>query len=60
MNESLLISRAEKFLSQITGFNGELASDAKSFLKIYCQFKDNLDTLYEFRDNMELKGYKAP
>ena len=60
MNESLLISRAEKFLSQIPGFNGELAIDAKSFLKIYCQFKDNLDTLYEFRDNMELKGYKAP
>ncbi len=60
MNESVLIGRAEKFLAQIQGFDGELAGDANSFLETYCQLRNNLDTLYEFRDNMELKGYKAP
>jgi hypothetical protein len=60
MNESLLIGRAEKFLAQIQGFDGKLAADADSFLGTYCQFKNNLDILYKLRDNMELKGYKAP
>lgn len=60
MNESVLIGGAEKFLAQIPGFDGELAGDVNSFLESYSQLRDNLDTLYEFRDNMELKGYKAP
>ncbi|MDI9438203.1 MAG: DUF530 domain-containing protein [Euryarchaeota archaeon] len=59
MNESLLIGRAEKFLSQIHGFDGKVG-DVHSFLGTYSQFKDNLDRLYELRDYMELKGYKAP
>jgi Zn-finger domain-containing protein len=60
MNESILIGRAEKFLAQVQGFDLELDNDANSFLEVYCHLKGNLDTLYEFRDNMELKGYKAP
>ncbi|MEN6329371.1 MAG: DUF530 domain-containing protein [Methanobacteriaceae archaeon] len=60
MNESVLIGRAEKFLTQIQGLDWELAQDVNSFLEVYCQLKDNLETLYEFRDSMELKGYKAP
>ena len=40
MNESLLIGRAEKFLSQIHGFDGKVG-DVHSFLGTYSQFKDN-------------------
>jgi Zn-finger domain-containing protein len=64
MNESVLIGRAERFLAQIQDSDVELVDDTNSFLETfletYCQLKYNLDTLYEFRDNMELKGYKAP
>lgn len=60
MNESVLIGRAEKFLAQIKKEDLKIQYDTAAFMELYFHLKDNLETLYEFRNNMELKGYKAP
>ncbi|GAB4311240.1 MAG: DUF530 domain-containing protein [Methanobacteriaceae archaeon] len=62
MNESVLIGDAEKFLDEIkrSEIYTEKIVDFKSFIRIYKLFKINLDKLHEFKELMELKGYKAP
>lgn len=62
MNESVLIARAEKFLDQIKRQRIQVdeINDFESFIVIYHYLKENIDELYEFRDTMEIKGYKAP
>lgn len=62
MNESVLIGKAEKFLGNIRRktVNADDIDDLESFMEIYNYLKDNLDVLQEFRDTMEIKGYKAP
>ncbi len=62
MNESVLIGRAEKFLGNIRRktVNADTIRDLDSFMNIYTYLKDNLYELQEFRDTMEIKGYKAP
>ncbi|HMK54641.1 MAG TPA: DUF530 domain-containing protein [Methanobacteriaceae archaeon] len=60
MNESVLIGRAEKFLAQIKQLNLKIPDDTPKFMELYFHLQDNIETLYDFRDNMELKGYKAP
>ena len=62
MNESVLIGNAEKFLDKIkrNKIYTEKIVDFKSFIKIYKLLKINLDKLHEFKELMELKGYKAP
>lgn len=62
MNESVLIARAEKFLDKIKRqrIQVEEIRDFESFITVYHYLKENLDELYELRDTMEIKGYKAP
>ncbi|MGB9937162.1 MAG: DUF530 domain-containing protein [Methanobacterium sp.] len=62
MNESVLIARAEKFLDKIKRQRVQIdkIKDFESFITIYHYLNDNMDGLYEFRDTMEIKGYKAP
>ncbi|MDI6643478.1 MAG: DUF530 domain-containing protein [Methanobacteriaceae archaeon] len=62
MNESVLIGDAEKFLDEIkrSKIYAEKIVDFKYFNQIYKLLKINLDKLHEFKDLMELKGYKAP
>jgi Zn-finger domain-containing protein len=62
MNESVLIARAEKFLDKIKRQRVQLdkIKDFESFIVIYHYLKDNMEELYDFRDTMEIKGYKAP
>ncbi len=62
MNESVLIARAEKFLDKIKRqrIQVEELRDFESFITVYHYLKENLDELYELRDTMEIKGYKAP
>jgi len=62
MNESVLIGRSERFLDQIKRRVISI-NDVKypeNFLEIYSYFKNNLDSLHEMRENMEIKGYTAP
>ena len=62
MNESVLIARAEKFLDKIKRqrIQVEEIRDFESFITVYHYLKENVDELYELRDTMEIKGYKAP
>ncbi len=62
MNESRLIGRTEKYLGDIRRktVNADDIHDLDSFMNIYIYLKDNLYELKEFRDTMEIKGYKAP
>jgi len=62
MNESVLIGDAEKFLDEIKRkkLNTKKIVDFSSFIQIFKFFKINLDKLQEFKELMELKGYKAP
>jgi Zn-finger domain-containing protein len=62
MNESVLIARAEKFLDKIKRQRVQVdeIEDFESFIVIYHYLKDNMNELYDFRDTMEMKGYKAP
>lgn len=62
MNESVLIGTAEKFLGKISqeNINADAIADIESFMDLYIYLKSNLDDLHEFRDTMEIKGYKAP
>lgn len=62
MNESVLIARAEKFLDKIKRQRVQVENieDFESFIVIYHYLKDNMEELHEFRDTMEIKGYKAP
>lgn len=62
MNESVLIARAEKFLDKIKRqrIQVDQISDFESFITVYHYLKENIDDLYELRDTMEIKGYKAP
>lgn len=62
MNESVLIGTAEKFLGKISqkNINADAIADIESFMDLYIYLKSNLADLYEFRDTMEIKGYKAP
>ena len=62
MNESVLIGRSERFLDQIKRRVISI-NDVKypeNFLEIYSYLKNNLDSLHEMRENMEIKGYTAP
>ncbi len=62
MNESVLIARAEKFLDRIKRqrIQVDKISDFESFITVYHYLQENIDDLYELRDTMEIKGYKAP
>ncbi|HML05231.1 MAG TPA: DUF530 domain-containing protein [Methanobacterium sp.] len=62
MNESVLIARAEKFLDKIKRQRVQVdkITDFESFIVIYHYLKENMEELYDFRDIMEIKGYKAP
>ncbi|MGZ7095872.1 MAG: DUF530 domain-containing protein [Methanobacterium sp.] len=62
MNESGLIAGAEKFLEGIKRQRIQIdkITDFESFITIYHYLKVNMDDLYDFRDTMEIKGYKAP
>ena len=62
MNESVLIARAEKFLDRIKRqrIQVDKIRDFDSFITVYHYLKENIDDLYELRDTMEIKGYKAP
>ncbi|MGZ4857024.1 MAG: DUF530 family protein, partial [Methanobacteriaceae archaeon] len=62
MNESILIGRAENFLGQIKKHEIEAHEihDCGEFIKLYTYLRENLDSLQEIRDTMEMKGYKAP
>jgi Zn-finger domain-containing protein len=62
MNESVLIARAEKFLGKIKRqrIQVDQIKDFESFITVYHYLKENIDDLYELRDTMEIKGYKAP
>jgi len=62
MNESVLIARAERFLETIKRQRVEVnkIKDFESFIVVYHYLKDNLNELYDLRDTMEIKGYKAP
>jgi Zn-finger domain-containing protein len=62
MSESVLIARAEKFLEKIKRQRVQVdkIKDFESFIVIYHYLKDNMEELYDFRDTMEIKGYKAP
>ncbi len=62
MNESVLIARAERFLEGIKRQRVEVdkIKDFESFIVVYHYLKENLDELYDLRDTMEIKGYKAP
>jgi Uncharacterized protein conserved in archaea len=62
MNESVLIGKSERFLDQIKRKKISL-SDIESpekFLKLYTYLKQNMDTLQDMRETMEIKGYTAP
>lgn len=62
MNESVLIVRAEKFLDGIRHkeIDTDNISDFKSFIEVYNYLTGNIDELQEFRETMEMKGYKTP
>ncbi len=62
MNESVLIGKAEKFLKNIRQYEIEIdeITDINRFIEIYTYLYNNLTDLQEFRDTMEIKGYKAP
>jgi hypothetical protein len=62
MNESVLIAGAEKFLDQIKRqrIQVDKIKDFESFITVYHYLNENLNELYEYRDTMEIKGYKAP
>lgn len=62
MNESVLIGKAERFLSKVRQqeIDTDTLTDIESFMDIYIYLKNNLNDLHEFRDIMEIKGYKAP
>lgn len=62
MDESSLISKAEKFLSEIS--NDEIALDSiddfEYFKELYCKLDDRLDKLQQLKDSMDSQGYKSP
>lgn len=62
MNESVLIGKAEKFLRDIRQYQIEIdtITNIDHFIEIYTYLNSNLSDLQEFRDTMEIKGYKAP
>ncbi|MGC9516285.1 MAG: DUF530 domain-containing protein [Methanomicrobiales archaeon] len=62
MNESVLIGDAEKFLDEIkrNELNTDDLVDLESFSQSYNLLTKNLGKLQEFKEVMELKGYKAP
>ncbi len=62
MNESVLIGRSERFLDQIKRKRISITGieDPDEFLELYSYLKNNMDTLHDMRENMEIKGYTAP
>ncbi|EKQ52891.1 MAG: hypothetical protein B655_1562 [Methanobacterium sp. Maddingley MBC34] len=62
MNESVLIGKSERFLDQIKRKKISLndIESPEKFLSIYTYLKDNMDTLQDMRETMEIKGYTAP
>lgn len=62
MNESVLIASAEKFLDRIKRQRVQVdkINNFESFMVTYHYLKENMEKLYDFRDTMEIKGYKAP
>ncbi|MCE5213951.1 MAG: DUF530 domain-containing protein [Methanobacterium sp.] len=62
MNESVLIGKAEKFLKEIWQYEIKIdaITDIVRFIEIYTYLNNNLSDLQDFRDTMEIKGYKAP
>lgn len=58
MNESVLIGKSERFLDQIKRREISL-SDMESpekFLSLYTYLKNNMDTLQDMRETMEIKA----
>ncbi|MBM4241016.1 MAG: DUF530 domain-containing protein [Euryarchaeota archaeon] len=62
MNESTLIAEVEKFLERIrhNKKDTDKIHDFKNYIKFYSYLKGNLEKLQEFRETMEIRGYKAP
>ncbi|MPL63001.1 hypothetical protein SDC9_08621 [bioreactor metagenome] len=62
MDESILISKTEKYLNKIQNekVNLENISKIEVFKSVYCKFTERLNKLHEMKDDMDLKGYTAP
>lgn len=62
MNESVLIGKSERFLDQIKRREISLndIESPEKFLTLYTYLKNNMDTLQDMRETMEIKGYTAP
>lgn len=62
MDESLLISKAEKYLNKIQNeeINLENISDLDTFKSIYSIFLNRIEDLQDFKKDMDAKGYTAP
>ncbi len=62
MNESVLIGKSERFLDQIKRREISLndMESPEKFLSLYTYLKNNMDTLQDMRETMEIKGYTAP
>lgn len=62
MDESLMITKSEKFLNDIEKSNLELSNlnDLDSFLNVYEEFLNRLDILQDMKESMYESGYTAP
>lgn len=62
MNESVLIGKSERFLDQIKRKEISLTDivSPEKFLSLYTYLQNNLDSLHDMREIMEIKGYTAP
>ncbi len=62
MDESILISKTEKYLNEIQNekISLEKISKLESFKSVYCKLTKRLSNLQEMREDMDLKGYTAP
>lgn len=62
MDESILISKAENFLDEVS--KDEIAldyiDDFDYFKELYYKLDDRLNQLLQFKDSMESQGYKNP
>lgn len=62
MDESILISKTEKYLNKIQNekISLENISKLEIFKSVYCKFTYNLNKLQEMKEDMDAKGYTAP
>jgi uncharacterized protein len=62
MDESILISKTEKYLNKIQNnkINLENLSKLEAFKSVYCEFTLRLTNLHKLKEDMDAKGYTAP